>query len=130
MTTTPASERPSADAMTTATKDTEPSTCPKCGATSGDDWSQCLGSCPMPMSPHYVGAVDATTIREIGPTLEAIAYLDSLLGSEEGRFHVASALLTADELEAVLRVARMASIYAKDGVHRRTTWGLLAEKLS
>ena len=23
--------------------------CPKCGAYSGDDWSQCEGSCPMPM---------------------------------------------------------------------------------
>jgi hypothetical protein len=27
--------------------------CPKCGYTSGDDWSQCRGSCPMPGSPHY-----------------------------------------------------------------------------
>lgn len=27
--------------------------CPKCSATSGNDWSQCRGSCPMPMSPHY-----------------------------------------------------------------------------
>jgi hypothetical protein len=27
--------------------------CPKCGEESGDDWSQCNLSCPMPMSPHY-----------------------------------------------------------------------------
>ena len=27
--------------------------CPKCGALSGDDWSQCGGSCPMPASPYY-----------------------------------------------------------------------------
>lgn len=27
--------------------------CPKCKAKSGDDWTQCGGSCPMPMSPHY-----------------------------------------------------------------------------
>ena len=27
--------------------------CPKCGAVSGDDWSQCKGSCPMPGSPYY-----------------------------------------------------------------------------
>lgn len=27
--------------------------CPKCGASSGDSWAQCEGSCPMPMSPHY-----------------------------------------------------------------------------
>ena len=29
--------------------------CPKCQSSSGDDWSQCNGACPMPMSPHYVG---------------------------------------------------------------------------
>ncbi|MCK1543358.1 hypothetical protein IVB12_15690 [Bradyrhizobium sp. 179] len=28
-------------------------TCPKCGATSGNDWSQCKGSCPLPGSPHH-----------------------------------------------------------------------------
>lgn len=27
--------------------------CPKCKNTSGDDWTQCRGSCPMPMSPHF-----------------------------------------------------------------------------
>lgn len=27
--------------------------CPKCGATSGDGWLQCEGSCPMPSSPYY-----------------------------------------------------------------------------
>ena len=27
--------------------------CPKCLMYSGDDWRQCGGSCPMPMSPHY-----------------------------------------------------------------------------
>lgn len=27
--------------------------CPKCRFTSGDDWRQCGGSCPMPGSPHY-----------------------------------------------------------------------------
>ena len=29
--------------------------CPKCRYTSGNDWRQCHGSCPMPMSPHYMG---------------------------------------------------------------------------
>jgi len=29
--------------------------CPKCLMYSGDDWRQCGGSCPMPMSPHYAG---------------------------------------------------------------------------
>lgn len=27
--------------------------CPKCGKTSGDDWSQCEGDCPIPFSPHH-----------------------------------------------------------------------------
>ena len=27
--------------------------CSKCGFSSGNDWSQCIGDCPMPMSPHY-----------------------------------------------------------------------------
>jgi hypothetical protein len=27
--------------------------CPKCGTTTGNDWSQCEGSCPMPQSPHF-----------------------------------------------------------------------------
>lgn len=31
-------------------------TCPKCGADSGNNWSQCKGSCPMPGSPHYAVA--------------------------------------------------------------------------
>lgn len=31
----------------------QPKGCPKCGKYSGDDWSQCEGDCPIPMSPHY-----------------------------------------------------------------------------
>jgi len=27
--------------------------CPKCKAVSGDDWSQCEKSCPVPGSPHF-----------------------------------------------------------------------------
>jgi len=27
--------------------------CPKCGNDSGDDWSQCVGGCPMVVSPYY-----------------------------------------------------------------------------
>lgn len=30
-----------------------PKGCPKCGKMSGDDWSQCEGDCPIPMSPHF-----------------------------------------------------------------------------
>jgi len=28
-------------------------TCPKCSQSSGNDWSQCGRSCPMPHSPYY-----------------------------------------------------------------------------
>ena len=31
--------------------------CLKCGKTSGDDWSQCGGSCPVEGSPHWDGGV-------------------------------------------------------------------------
>lgn len=27
--------------------------CMKCKRVSGDNWEQCEGKCPMPMSPHY-----------------------------------------------------------------------------
>ncbi|RWN60250.1 hypothetical protein [Mesorhizobium sp.] len=27
--------------------------CPKCGETSGNDWSQCNGVCPIARSPHF-----------------------------------------------------------------------------
>jgi len=47
--------------------------CPKCKATSGDDWSQCEGSCPLHISPHYKHA----TPREGGLKEEA-AWVDEL----------------------------------------------------
>jgi hypothetical protein len=37
----------------TTVKEVHGTCCPKCGAVSGDDWSQCKGFCPMPGSPHY-----------------------------------------------------------------------------
>lgn len=39
--------------MTTTSEKSEHFKCPKCGALSGDDWSQCRNDCPMPMSPHH-----------------------------------------------------------------------------
>lgn len=35
-------------------------TCPKCHRTSGDDWRQCEGACPIPGSPHYKPELKAT----------------------------------------------------------------------
>jgi hypothetical protein len=37
--------------------------CPKCKQASGDDFMQCEGSCPMPMSPHY----DASWSAKVTP---------------------------------------------------------------
>ena len=34
--------------------------CPKCRQDSGNDWSQCRGKCPLPMSPHYQPTNSAT----------------------------------------------------------------------
>jgi hypothetical protein len=36
--------------------------CQKCKKLSGDDWSQCKGSCPKEDSPHY----DLNAVREFG----------------------------------------------------------------
>lgn len=43
--------------------------CQKCGAKSGDDWSQCKGSCPEPASPHYRPHLEMT----LGATCVATA---------------------------------------------------------
>lgn len=42
-------------------------TCTKCGFKSGDDWTQCGGSCPMPMSPHY--RLDPKELNDYGKQL-------------------------------------------------------------
>jgi hypothetical protein len=55
--------------------------CDKCGVRSGNDWSQCKGSCPMPMSPHYdttllscenCGKKDGTVHVRIDPFMNEI----------------------------------------------------------
>ncbi len=33
--------------------------CPKCGAFSDGDWSQCKGFCPISVSPHYSPSTEA-----------------------------------------------------------------------
>lgn len=42
--------------------------CEKCGETSGNNWGQCEGKCPMKMSPHF----DAATAES---NAAAAAYL-------------------------------------------------------
>lgn len=36
--------------------------CPKCGAESGDAWSQCDGACPIEGSPYYVAGATSPKI--------------------------------------------------------------------
>ena len=47
--------------------------CPKCDAVSGDNWSQCEGSCPMPMSPHFDASLPtaAEARRRVGDRIIA-----------------------------------------------------------
>ena len=46
--------------------------CPKCGAGSGNDWSQCDGACPMPMSPHHQPTTPAADVVVDAETGELI----------------------------------------------------------
>ncbi len=40
--------------------------CPKCNFGSGNDWNQCRGVCPMPMSPYYrPGWSPPTGVKEL-----------------------------------------------------------------
>ncbi|MGB8273714.1 MAG: hypothetical protein WCF16_00410 [Alphaproteobacteria bacterium] len=41
------------DAQAIQAAEDETKRCPKCGAGSGNDWTQCNGVCPVPGSPHY-----------------------------------------------------------------------------
>jgi len=43
---------------------TEKMPCPKCRASSGDDWEQCKGSCPIPGSPHYTPAPEEEVVGD------------------------------------------------------------------
>lgn len=49
--------------------------CPKCGAFSGDDWTQCKGMCPMESSPHY--NADLAAILPEPSRINRIALLES-----------------------------------------------------
>lgn len=49
--------------------------CPKCGNESGDDWRQCRGSCPMPMSPHYRQTVAPQQCGDAEAMLSEVASL-------------------------------------------------------
>jgi hypothetical protein len=47
------------DAQVLEAAENEERRCPKCDATSGNDWSQCDGVCPVPGSPHYRPSIPA-----------------------------------------------------------------------
>lgn len=47
--------------------------CPKCHRNSGDDWRQCDGFCPMPMSPHFKPAAASLAAERADWLLDAVA---------------------------------------------------------
>jgi hypothetical protein len=57
---------------------------PKCAAVSGDDWSQCIGACPMPMSPHYKVSA-APPLMEVLPLAEDAGNEDDYLPPPYGK---------------------------------------------
>jgi len=44
--------------------------CPKCHHTSGDDWTQCNGSCPMPDSPHHTFTRSDGVVFSVGEIVD------------------------------------------------------------
>lgn len=65
---------------------TEAARCPKCSATSGGDWAQCQGSCPLPASPHYDRSDKRVPTQHafIGSVfMQAAGAAQGLRGSEE-----------------------------------------------
>jgi len=63
------------------TKDIFDDRCGKCGASSGGDWSQCHGACPIRQSPHYSRECELKvgSEREVDASVAA-----QLLGSLSG----------------------------------------------
>jgi hypothetical protein len=80
--------------------------CPKCGATSGDDWTQCNGECPMPCSPHYKPAKNLGTVPKspLNPSFHA------------GR------LIWINHAEPTKRRCAMTPYCPEELIRRRPTW--------
>ena len=77
--------------------------CPKCQALSGDDWSQCVGDCPMPGSPYYKR-----------PEPKNGGYLPGTEGPDLRRsFMEAFPLTEAEELRAALGIVMDAVDYQR-----------------
>ena len=45
--------------------------CPKCHAISCDDWSHCIGTCPISSSPHHKGQVVKDELEDYGELFNA-----------------------------------------------------------
>lgn len=80
--------------------------CPKCRATSGDDWSRCNGKCPMEMSPHFDQAIaekfnlaDQLGVDDPQSNLLAFLYNLPVELSEADHAEIAVALLSAYEIK-------------------------------
>jgi hypothetical protein len=55
-------------------------TCPKCNVESGDDWSSCEKSCPMPMSPWF----DPTSLH-VDEARRRIAFVNTCESNRNAR---------------------------------------------
>lgn len=76
--------------------------CPKCSYTSGDDWTQCRGSCPMPGSPHYPEKPQEVVVPvEVMALLPYAYYMDPPDGGD------------VSPLEQLRRMAKDAERYRK-----------------
>ena len=59
-------------------------TCPRCNNTSGNDWSQCEGVCPIEGSPHYDPNAPLYTVSD---WKWEVANDDTILGYSEWLEH-------------------------------------------
>ena len=50
--------------------------CLKCGKSSGDDWSQCKGVCPMASSPHFDKStcIHWTNVRAVAMAIAEVEF--------------------------------------------------------
>ena len=60
------------------------SKCPKCSAESGDDWTQCHGSCPIECSPHF----NATLKKVLSPDYDPLFKKAVVLIADTDRYRL------------------------------------------
>lgn len=79
--------------------------CPKCGAESGDDWSQCEGACPMPGSPHHNPLLTGFPTMENDSIDEAVSTIISDAPDDEKPVVAAALHLVETGIRTLIRIA-------------------------